>query len=94
MTEDEVKNELKRLGDLGLVVEELGKWENSFDLSLNQVYEKLAEMEETSGLGSQEKKQDQVYEILKQLHLVIFFLLFFAKNFNRPILPVKSRLHG
>ena len=70
MTEDEVKNELKRLGDLGLVVEELGKWENSFDLSLNQVYEKLAEMEETSGLGSQEKKQDQVYEILKQLHSV------------------------
>jgi DNA ligase 1 len=70
LDESEVKHQLQRYGDLGLVVEKLGAWHYENKLSLTEVYNQLCEMEQISGTGSQEAKQDQVYSILNSLNPV------------------------
>src|SRR5258706_9864273 len=45
----------KKLGDLGLVAQELS--EGKGNLEISKVFEKLKEIASTSGSGSQEKKQ-------------------------------------
>ena len=70
IAESDIKHQLQRYGDLGLVVERLGDWHFENQLSVHQVYSSLVGVEEKSGLGSQEAKQDMVYSILKDLNPV------------------------
>ena len=78
--EQEVQSQLDNFGDLGLIIENFGNWnkighpereqrvEGHPELTVNQVYRKLIEIEHVSGAGSQEKKQDMVYNLLISLN--------------------------
>lgn len=70
LEESEVKHQLQRYGDLGLVVENLGAWHYEHQLTVEQVYNKLLDIEQASGTGSQELKQDMVYSLLNSLNPV------------------------
>ncbi len=53
--EEAIKEQAKQLGDIGLVLGAY-KWDSSKDLSVEQVYNFLCDVEKTSGVGSQEEK--------------------------------------
>ncbi len=55
----------KQLGDLGRVAQELGKGEGS--LSIVEVHQKLMEMAQAGGGGSQERKQQLIRDLLAGL---------------------------
>ncbi|TET07062.1 ATP-dependent DNA ligase [Candidatus Dependentiae bacterium] len=57
----------KKLGDLGFVIEE-GDWKVKDGLTVHQVYQALEQIENVSGVGSQEKKARQLLDLLKQLN--------------------------
>lgn len=62
---DKVTKEYKRVGDLGKVVEMLGKSKNAKrDLTISEVYGRLIEIAEDSGTGSQERKVSLVVDLL------------------------------
>ncbi len=65
-TEATIQQDLNRLGDLGAVVASYA-WHTKHALSIEAVYEKLCELEELSGSGSQEKKIDALVELLQTL---------------------------
>jgi DNA ligase 1 len=67
-SDDEVKELLNEYGDLGLVVLK-GSWKSQ-ELSVEDVFKKLQEIELTIGIGSQEKKSDLVYELLHSLNSI------------------------
>ena len=73
-----IKTRMKKLGDLGLVVlEHVTKGErqrgifeekiSKKDLSVSDVYTKLEEILEITGVGSQEKKENKILSLLKSL---------------------------
>lgn len=62
-SEETVEKEMRTWGDLGLVIEQ-HEWKSVQDLTVHQVYEKLAILERTGGVGSQEKKSVQLQELL------------------------------
>lgn len=65
-----LETELRKIGDIGLVVEHFRKDVNSFDqndLSVKEVYEQLRKITETSGEGSQEMKQKILASIIVQV---------------------------
>ncbi len=69
IAEDKVKNLFKKTGDLGSLAQDLaesfkGKRET---LSINQVYDALLELSQLEGPGSQEKKLNQMAELLRKL---------------------------
>ena len=64
---DEVKSKKKKLGDLGLAVQQLDGWKTSKDLSVQQVYDDLVAFEQTSGTGSQEEKSTRILSLLQLL---------------------------
>jgi DNA ligase-1 len=66
-TEKEVAHEAKRLGDLGLVVTEFGKWKPEKELTVGHVYDSLCAFEQISGKGSQEEKAAHALALLKQV---------------------------
>ncbi|HEX2977856.1 MAG TPA: ATP-dependent DNA ligase [Candidatus Babeliales bacterium] len=66
-TEKEVAAEAKRLGDVGLVVTEYGKWKPEKELTVTHVYESLCAFEHMSGKGSQEEKAAHAVALLKQV---------------------------
>lgn len=61
----EASNLFKKLGDLGLVAQELGQGKGS--LTVKEVNEKLLAIANASGQGSQETKQKLIGELLKDL---------------------------
>ena len=66
-SETEVENLNNRYGDLGTVALE-GNWKTKKELTVQDVFNKLQEIEKTTGTGSQEKKADLVYDLLHDLH--------------------------
>jgi DNA ligase-1 len=58
-----IQRHAKDQGDLGLVVE-TGKWKAAKQLSLEQVYNRLCDLEDISGEGSQEAKQAALFSLL------------------------------
>lgn len=57
----------KKYGDLGLVAQELNNESGSRNYGVKQVYEKLWEIAEVGGTGSQEKKQQLIRDLVEQL---------------------------
>ncbi len=64
-TEDHVKDALKELGDLGLVVER-GGWQVAHNPSVLDVYNRLDYIEKLHGTGSAEDKNRYLMELLAQ----------------------------
>lgn len=58
-----VQRHAKEKGDLGLVVER-GTWEPARQVTLEKVYDRLCDLEDISGEGSQEKKQAALFSLL------------------------------
>ena len=56
----------KKAGDLGLVIE-LDAWHAKDELTVLQVYKELCTIEEISGTGSQEEKNNALIALLKEL---------------------------
>ncbi len=62
----EFNEELKKHGDLGSVVS-TGNWRKKSNLTVVEVYNKLIEIEQITGTGSQEIKYEKVLNLLKEL---------------------------
>lgn len=66
-----VEQEMKRLGDLGLVVQALYKTApHETSMTVLQVFKKLEEIEAISGIGSQEERQQLIVSLLQNLDAV------------------------
>lgn len=65
-----VATKYSHLGDLGLVVEELGRKTRDGNLSVEEVAKRLLEIANTSGEGAVEKKLGQLGDLLKGLDSV------------------------
>lgn len=61
-----IKERMQLLGDLGSVLAQ-GNWKPKKELLLLDVYNRLVALEHITGVGSQEKKQELVYELLVEL---------------------------
>jgi DNA ligase-1 len=66
MPEKKALDESKKLGDLGLVVQE-GSWRIHDELTVHQVYTALQRIEQVSGTGSQEEKATMMHDLLKSV---------------------------
>jgi len=66
ITEAAIKQDVKTLGDLGLVVMDY-TWKTRDGLSVVQVYDALDRIEKISGTGSAEEKAKMIRELLEQL---------------------------
>ena len=64
--EADIKKEAQKLGDLGLVAAE-GNWLTSKELRVQQVYDRLHEIEKLSGVGSTEDKINALENLLSEL---------------------------
>ncbi len=62
----QVERLYRKTGDLGLAVEELKEGEKGVGLAIEEVFEKLVEMAETGGEGSQEKKINLLSDLLSK----------------------------
>lgn len=62
----DIKQKMGQAGDLGTLIQQ-SAWPYSGDMSLKELYKKLAEIEEISGSGSQELKAVKVKELLQSL---------------------------
>ena len=67
--QQKIQKKYKKVGDLGLTIEQLLDQVdiNSANLSLTQVYDYLVAIAQEGGTGSQDRKINQVYELLAQL---------------------------
>ncbi len=65
-TPEKVQKEFKKEGDIGNVSENINKKTNS-DLTINDVYNKLIEVAEDNGEGSQERKVEKIANLLGAL---------------------------
>lgn len=63
---DQVSQEAKELGDLGLVIEK-GEWGTHQALSIAQVFKELQAIENAQGTGSQEEKINLLIALLKKV---------------------------
>lgn len=66
ISEPEIKEQLKKYGDLGTIIEH-GTWKNNSDLTVEEVYNELLNIEKIAGTGSQEIKLEHVYKLMKDL---------------------------
>lgn len=66
MSEETVGVHAKKLGDLGLVIEQ-DAWRAKEELTVLQVYKALCDIEQTSGTGSQEEKINDLITLLKNV---------------------------
>lgn len=66
ITPEAIKQEVKTLGDLGLVVMNHA-WQVGDGLTVVQVYDALDRIEKISGIGSAEEKAKSIRELLEQL---------------------------
>ncbi len=62
-----VLKEFKRLGDLGRAAEALYQGQSSQKLSISEVYQRLYELTQTNGAGSQEKKIKLLADLLREV---------------------------
>ena len=62
----EIDSSAKKVGDFGLVAEELMKSQKSVGLCVNEIYDFLMEIAKTSGEGSVEKKTDFLSDLIKK----------------------------
>lgn len=67
LSQEEVEQKTKELGDLGFVIDSTAGWETTQQLTILQVNEKLVELEKLGGLGSQEEKYNFALQMLKDL---------------------------
>jgi DNA ligase-1 len=65
-SEQEVEQKMRTLGDAGLLLEN-HSWQASQELSIQDVYSALLEIEKIHGEGSQEEKALKVYELVHEL---------------------------
>lgn len=65
--EEKVRAEYKKAGDIGDVAESLIQRNKNQDLSVTDVYNKLIEIANDTGAGSQERKIEKTSELLKSL---------------------------
>ncbi|PKN03430.1 DNA ligase, partial [Candidatus Dependentiae bacterium HGW-Dependentiae-1] len=65
-SEKAVQHEVKKLGDVGLVVQ-TGSWHPKDELTVHAVYKSLHEIERVSGTGSQEERAKLLGDLLKNL---------------------------
>ncbi len=61
-----IEHKLKKIGDLGNVLEEL-KTEKMSELTISQVFKSLDNIEKVSGTGSQEEKAELLAALIKEL---------------------------
>lgn len=66
-SESSIKKEIKKVGDIGRIVEKGGWRKESDDFSVVQVYKELVAIEKISGTGSQEKKSDALELLLRSV---------------------------
>ena len=66
----EVKQLAQKYGDIGLVLEREGFYKIGEPLSLIEVYQRLCEFEQISGIGSQEEKIEYMVQFLKSVDLI------------------------
>lgn len=64
--ETDLKKIIKESGDIGLLFDQF-EWQTNKELSVIQVYEMLCEIEEMSGTGSQETKQQALQQLFQNL---------------------------
>ena len=64
--EENIKKEMKQVGDLGLLLSK-HTWQHNADLSVEAVYQALCTLEEISGTGSQEEKTNVLINLLQHL---------------------------
>lgn len=69
VTDVAIKADAKRLGDLGLVVQE-GEWHSQGNLTVQQVYDALHDLEQMGGTGSQEEKINALRELFEEVDVV------------------------
>lgn len=62
-----VRKSYKKLGDLGMVVEEMGSEGNGEKMSVMEVYKKLVKIAEDEGNGSQERKIAGLADLIREL---------------------------
>lgn len=67
VSEQKVRGEYKKIGDLGEVAEKYDKREKPKPLSVNQVYERLEQIAQDSGEGSVERKISNLAKLLDDL---------------------------
>lgn len=65
-SEEEVSKLAKDKGDLGLVIEGY-EWDQGDDLTVEQVYQRLCDLQEITGTGSQQEKSDTLVSLLSHL---------------------------
>ena len=66
VSEHEVEQLMRKVGDLGSVVEQF-TWSATEDFTVHQMYQNLLQLEELSGKGSQENKQHDLVKLLKSI---------------------------
>ncbi len=66
ISDEDVKKMNKKVGDLGLVIAE-GDWSVEKKLTVQDVYDRLIELEQISGEGSQEAKAEKLTDLLQQV---------------------------
>ncbi len=64
---EEVLKEYGKVGDLGLVVQQLNKQKPNLKLSVEDIFNTLREIAKTSGEGTVEKKQNLLINLLKNM---------------------------
>ncbi len=65
-SESKIEAEMKKAGDLGLVVEQ-GRWHVKHHPTLTEVYKSLVDIEKLGGTGSAQEKINATQELLKQV---------------------------
>lgn len=68
--EHDVKTIVKQTGDFGLAIEQMGIYSTDVSLTIEQVYDKLIEIQNVSGIGSQEVKADLVLRLLSSVDIL------------------------
>lgn len=66
VSEKEIQDHAKKEGDLGLVINHYA-WESTHDLTVEQVYNALTQLEQLGGIGSQETKVHSLQTLLGQV---------------------------
>lgn len=64
MSDEQIEQEMQRVGDLGLVIATHATQVAESGLTLHEVYHKLVALEKISGAGSQEQKAQALYDLL------------------------------
>lgn len=67
LSADALHEKVKELGDIGLAFDLIDGWKLEAELTVLEVYDALLELEQLSGIGSQEEKYHYALKLLKKL---------------------------